>query len=303
MASSRAGWSTRRRRRPRCCCAAWASATGCCPRATCGSRARDRSPREIEALVALVGTNGRSSGHGFRDGSSPRRPRAHRRQRLRPCPPADQRAMVQADDGNPIEAGLPRSTGSSTGAARTGCGCCSICMARPAARPAPISTIRRTEPELFIHRRYRAHISTVASLATRYPATVVMGYDLLNEPLPNEYQYHMPTTGCALSRAHRRDPRRRSRPPHHLRGIALGDQLGDLHRGMGPEFAAAVPPLLVPPDRAGIARYLEARERLGLPIYMGEGGENNLHWLYTAHRLYEANKSPGTSGRGRRSRP
>jgi hypothetical protein len=33
--------------------------------------------------------------------------------------------------------------------------------------------------------------------------------------------------------------------------------------------------------------FLEARDRLGLPIYMGEGGENTLEWLYAAFRLYE----------------
>ncbi len=42
-----------------------------------------------------------------------------------------------------------------------------------------------------------------------------------------------------------------------------------------------------PPDTATIPKFLDARDRLGLPIYMGEGGENNLEWLYTAWRLYE----------------
>ena len=43
-----------------------------------------------------------------------------------------------------------------------------------------------------------------------------------------------------------------------------------------------------PTDVASIAPFLEARERLGLPIYMGEGGEHNLEWLFAAFRLYEA---------------
>ncbi len=34
--------------------------------------------------------------------------------------------------------------------------------------------------------------------------------------------------------------------------------------------------------------FLETRDRLGLPIYMGEGGENTLEWVYTAFRLYES---------------
>jgi len=35
------------------------------------------------------------------------------------------------------------------------------------------------------------------------------------------------------------------------------------------------------PDRDSIAKFLDYRERLGMPIFMGEGGENNL-WWYTA---------------------
>jgi hypothetical protein len=41
------------------------------------------------------------------------------------------------------------------------------------------------------------------------------------------------------------------------------------------------------PDTPSIARFLEVRDRLRVPIYMGEGGENTLEWLYTAFRLYE----------------
>lgn len=45
----------------------------------------------------------------------------------------------------------------------------------------------------------------------------------------------------------------------------------------------------LPPDTAKIQKFLDARKALGLPIYMGEGGENNVEWLYTAWRLYEGN--------------
>ena len=44
-----------------------------------------------------------------------------------------------------------------------------------------------------------------------------------------------------------------------------------------------------PPDTSTIQKFLKVRDSLGLPIYMGEGGENNLEWLYTAWRLYESN--------------
>jgi endoglucanase len=42
-----------------------------------------------------------------------------------------------------------------------------------------------------------------------------------------------------------------------------------------------------PPDRGSIQRFIDIAKSLGLPIYMGEGGENNLDWVETAFQLYE----------------
>jgi endoglucanase len=42
-----------------------------------------------------------------------------------------------------------------------------------------------------------------------------------------------------------------------------------------------------PPDRPSIQRFIETGRSLGLPVYMGEGGENNLDWIQTAFQLYE----------------
>ena len=42
-----------------------------------------------------------------------------------------------------------------------------------------------------------------------------------------------------------------------------------------------------PPDETSISPYLEMRERLQTPIYMGEGGENTPAWIYAATQLYE----------------
>jgi hypothetical protein len=41
------------------------------------------------------------------------------------------------------------------------------------------------------------------------------------------------------------------------------------------------------PDRPSIQRYVDAGSKLGLPIYMGEGGENNLDWTHAAFQLYD----------------
>ena len=146
-------------------------------------------------------------------------------------------------------------------------------------------------PDLFLDEHHRRNTLTLwRELAIRYAAdTTVLGYDLLNEPLPNEWQHR------------------------------FADELGDLYRDLTREIRAVDRDHLImyegshwatnwsiftevwddnsvlqfhkywsSPDRASIAAFLETRDRLGLPIYMGEGGENTLEWLYTAFRLYES---------------
>ena len=200
--------------------------------------------------------------------------------------------LVQAEDGSPIEAGyamidrliewcrehrlwvlldLHGAPGGQTGT--------------------NIDDSPNNRPELFMDARYRELTITLwRELATRYATeTVVLGYDLLNEPLPNEWQH------------------------------TYASELGDLYRDLTREIRAIDPDHLMvyegshwatnwdvftevwddnsllqfhkycsAPDTATIERFLETRDRLGLPIYMGEGGENTLEWIYTAHRLYES---------------
>lgn len=144
-------------------------------------------------------------------------------------------------------------------------------------------------PELFEHPHYRAMtIDLWTMIAQRYrDEPVVAGYDLLNEPLPNEYQY------------------------------TYADRLADLYRDLTTAIRAVDPNHLIiyegsqwstnwsiftevwdsnsmlqfhkywsPPDLPSIKQYLDIGAKLGLPIYMGEGGENNLDWIQTAFQLY-----------------
>jgi endoglucanase len=146
------------------------------------------------------------------------------------------------------------------------------------------------KPELFMDARYRAQtIQLWRSIATRYrDETTVIGYDLLNEPLPNEWQH------------------------------TFADDLAELYRDLTAEIRAVDSQHMLvyegshwatnwdiftevwddnsmlqfhrywcAPDRSSIEPYLAARDELGLPIYMGEGGENNPEWVYAATRLYE----------------
>ncbi|NUP51807.1 MAG: cellulase family glycosylhydrolase, partial [Catenulispora sp.] len=125
-------------------------------------------------------------------------------------------------------------------------------------------------------------------MAERYrDETVVAAYDLLNEPLPEEYQYTYAQRLLDLYRD--LTAAIREVDPHHLimyegshwatnfTGFELWDENSLL------QFHG----YWQPPDRAWIQPYLDAGERLGLPLYMGEGGENNPDWIYTAFTLYE----------------
>lgn len=126
-------------------------------------------------------------------------------------------------------------------------------------------------------------------IARRYrDREAVLGYDLLNEPLPNEWQYRYHDELVEL----------------YQELTAAVRAIDDRHLLMyeGSHWATNPAPVSVryddnqavqfhrywcPPDRTSIEEFLEVRDRLGTPIYMGEGGENTPGWIYAATRLYE----------------
>ncbi|MGV8885699.1 MAG: glycoside hydrolase family 5 protein [Microbacteriaceae bacterium] len=146
------------------------------------------------------------------------------------------------------------------------------------------------KPELFMEARYRTlTIDLWTEIARRYAnETVVMGYDLLNEPIPNEwtelYNPDLARLYIDLTAAIRAVDSKHLimyEGSHWATNWHIFSEVWDENSCL--QFHK----YWSPPDRATIEPFLEARERLGLPIYMGEGGENNLEWLYTAWRLYE----------------
>jgi hypothetical protein len=146
-------------------------------------------------------------------------------------------------------------------------------------------------PELFMEQRYRElTLRLWRDLATRYAGeTVVLGYDLLNEPLPNGWQHTYADDLAELYRDLTAEIRRVD--PDHLivyEGSHWATNWDIFTEVWDENSLLQFHKYWSPPDRASIAAFLEARDRLGLPIYMGEGGENTLEWLYAAFRLYEA---------------
>jgi endoglucanase len=145
-------------------------------------------------------------------------------------------------------------------------------------------------PELFMDPVYRDRtIQLWRQLAKRYAhETVVLGYDLLNEPLPNEWQYRYAGELATLYRDLTAEIRLVD--PDHLivyEGSHWATNWDIFTEVWDKNSLLQFHKYWSSPDRASIAAFLEVRDRLGLPIYMGEGGENTLEWIYAAFRLYE----------------
>src|SRR5215469_7332910 len=145
-------------------------------------------------------------------------------------------------------------------------------------------------PELFTDRHCQElTIQLWRELAHRYcHEPTVAGYDLLNEPLPNEYQHRHADDLVALYGEI--TTAIRAVDPDHLiiyEGTHWATNWDIFTEVWDPKSVLQFHRYWSAPDRPGIQRYLDTRERLGLPIYMGEGGENNLDWLQTAFQLYE----------------
>ena len=149
------------------------------------------------------------------------------------------------------------------------------------------------KPELFMDDTYRQlTVRLWRDLARTYAdETVVLGYDLLNEPLPNEWQHiyadQLVTLYKEITEAVRgEDPRHLIvyEGSHWATNWSIFTEVWDANSLL--QFHK----YWSSPDTESIAQFLEVRDALGLPIYMGEGGENTLEWLYAAFRMYEAHE-------------
>jgi endoglucanase len=145
-------------------------------------------------------------------------------------------------------------------------------------------------PELFTDDGYRSlTIKLWRALARRYrDETVVAAYDLLNEPLPNAYQH--------LYAGQLRDLYReltaaiREVDPHHMisyEGTHWATNWDVFTEVWDSNSILQFHKYWSSPDRPSITRYIDTGRRLGLPIYMGEGGENNLDWTQAAFQLFD----------------
>ncbi|WP_052429621.1 cellulase family glycosylhydrolase [Paenibacillus borealis] len=149
-------------------------------------------------------------------------------------------------------------------------------------------------PELFTDESNKQlTIAIWRMLAERYKDEwIVAGYDLLNEPLPDWFsQYNdqvMPLYREIITAIREVDARHMI----ILEGVHWATDWSIFEGLPGNELPD--PNLMLQfhkywnnPDTASIQKYLDAREKLNVPLFMGEGGENNKDWYTGAFRLFE----------------
>lgn len=148
------------------------------------------------------------------------------------------------------------------------------------------------EPQLFMDQAYRDELCILwQEIAGRYAdEPAVLGYDLLNEPLPNPFaRYNDLVLPLYMDLFHSI----RTVDTRHiiiLEGVHWATDFSifeKLERGQIDNVILQFHKYWNTPDAESLAPYLACADRLGFPLMMGEGGENNLAWYTTVFPLYE----------------
>jgi len=145
------------------------------------------------------------------------------------------------------------------------------------------------QPELFLNEAYAQRtIELWRMLADRYKDEwIVGGYDLLNEPLPEWFSAYydrlMPLYRKMTAAIREVDTRHMI----ILEGVHWSTDWSVFTELFDDNILLQFHKYWSNPDTESIQKFLNDRERLNAPIYMGEGGENNLDWYAAAFTLYE----------------
>ena len=145
------------------------------------------------------------------------------------------------------------------------------------------------QPELF-QRDTHADLTVALwrELARRYADEwIVGGYDLLNEPLPDWFSRYNP---LVLPLYRRITEAIRSVDRRHaiiLEGVHWATDWSVFTERIDDNLILEFHKYWNNPDRESLAPYLAKRDAWNLPIFMGEGGENNTDWYTGAFGLYD----------------
>ncbi len=154
---------------------------------------------------------------------------------------------------------------------------------------ANIDDSERDQPELFMsEENERLTVRLWRLLADRYKDEwIVAGYDLLNEPLPEWFSAYygkvMPLYRKIVEAIREVDAKHMIilEGVHWSTDWSIFDEKPD--RNVMLQFHK----YWNNPDTESIQAYLNKREEWDVPIFMGEGGENNIDWYAGAFRLFE----------------
>lgn len=152
-----------------------------------------------------------------------------------------------------------------------------------------IDDSERDLPELFTdERNRRLTVALWRELAKRYKDEwIVAGYDLLNEPLPEWFAAYnplvMPLYRDVIAAIREEDARHMVilEGAHWATDWTIFDEKPD------DNLMLQFHKYWNNPDTESIRKYLDKRDEWDVPIYMGEGGENNKDWYAGAFGLYE----------------
>lgn len=154
---------------------------------------------------------------------------------------------------------------------------------------ANIDNSKNDIPEMFINPLYRAQTIYVwEELAKHYvDETIIACYDILNEPIPHHHSKYndqlLPFYKDVLKAIRNIDT-------HHLitlEGIHWATDLSIFKEVLDDNLLLQFHKYWNNPDIDSIQPFLDKREALNLPIFMGEGGENELHWYAQAFKMFE----------------
>lgn len=154
---------------------------------------------------------------------------------------------------------------------------------------ANIDDSEHDRPELFMNEENKhLTIALWRMLAERYKDEwIVAGYDLLNEPLPewfSRYNGHVMPLYREIAKAIRKVDKL------HiiiLEGVHWATDWSIFTEKIDNNIVLEFHKYWNNPDTESIQSYLNKREEWNVPIFMGEGGENNCDWYTGAFRLFE----------------
>jgi endoglucanase len=154
---------------------------------------------------------------------------------------------------------------------------------------ANIDDSENDKPELFTNEENkRLTFALWRMLADRYKDEwIVAGYDLLNEPLPNWSSAYndqvMPLYEEIIKAIREVDHRHMI----ILEGVHWSTDWSIFERMPDDNVMLQFHKYWNNPDAESIQPFLDKREQLQVPIFMGEGGENNCDWFTGAFQMYE----------------